>query len=141
MDNSKAKSNYRGYNGKPSSQNFFFRFSFVNSIANISLYTLSCLKFNLGYYFTFEIGFLGFQTREFCLFDELQDLTDSAIGIFCRFLLLFFTSNIKKIWLLDFLFLPLINESAFNANISLYPSSCPKLNFGYYLTFEIIIKV
>ena len=35
----------------------FIRFSFDNSIANISLYALSCLKFNFGYYFTFEIVF------------------------------------------------------------------------------------
>ena len=35
----------------------FIRFSFDNSIANISFYALSCLKFNFGYYFTFEIVF------------------------------------------------------------------------------------
>ena len=33
------------------------RFSFDNSIANISLYALSCLKFNFGYFITFETVF------------------------------------------------------------------------------------
>ena len=28
-----------------------------------------------------------------------------------------------------------------NANISLYALNCPKMNFGYYLTFEIIFKL
>ena len=53
----KVESNYHGYNEKPSSQNFFIRFFFDNSIAKISLYALSYPKFNFAYYFTFEIVF------------------------------------------------------------------------------------
>ena len=44
---------------------FFICFSFDNSIANISLYALSCPKFNFAYYFLwFKFGhdiFAGFK--------------------------------------------------------------------------------
>jgi hypothetical protein len=80
-----------GKSENQAAKKIYIRFSIDNSIANISFYALSCLKFNFGYYFTFEIVFLGFKTREFCLFDELQDLTDSAnpfSGDFCYCFLL-----------------------------------------------------
>ena len=44
----KAKSNYRWYNRKSSNPNFFIHFFIDNSIANISLHTLSCPKLTFG---------------------------------------------------------------------------------------------
>jgi hypothetical protein len=44
----KAKSNYRGYDQNPATQKFYIHFFIDNFNVNISLHTLSCPKLKFG---------------------------------------------------------------------------------------------
>ena len=55
--NTKAKSNYRGYNRKSSNPFFFVHFFIDNSDANTSLYTLSCFKLKFGQLKVYKLVF------------------------------------------------------------------------------------
>ena len=79
----KPKPFIAGITGNPAARNCFIHFSIDISIANISLYALSCSKLNFGYCLTFKINFPSFKTSLLDANSKSNRLSNPFPGNFC----------------------------------------------------------